>query len=477
MIAFEYLAFVQSPGSSALTAGSVVDEWLFADTSPAGAAEYALVSYAPAVAPTRRSRLGGSGAVAEVDDVITVHCLGGTATQAVAAYERLVAALDAAERWANEEQTDVIQVRMRVLGGTVGELAATVLGPSEGGPVAQAAPQWDQAIGAFVIRNVTLRFRRRGLLLAPAADAPVTSPTATTGEIMTCTLPASHPVLSPARVDVLGVDASDSASGYLLVAGTAAQLQIVNLASYVNNLSGTSTVAESAGNYSRSGTIRRFTAASAATVMTVGGTISIPSRCATAHVFVNARPGSAAAAWSLRIRHTDNGGLVTDDVVSSLGARVPVPQNATVNLVYLGTIARVEQWNTIILEAFVTAPSYPQTLDIDTLVLLAEDDTTTIVYAAGMSVTSTITTFTLDPRPLVGVGPRGTRRLAANDGFSAPLRETGDSYTQQRGNVLAGLAYLNVPGTTRWRPGNVGPSGPATLQLKAARWKGYRVPQ
>ncbi len=472
MIPFSYLAFVQVSST-----GVIADEWVFADPAPGGAAQYTLVSYAPAVAAHRRSRLGGAGDYDETTDTLTVHVLGGTAAQCVANYDRLMLALDTAARWSAEQGAEVIQVRAQILGGTVGELAAVVLGPAPGEAPATPAPQFDETIGVWAIRGVALRFRRRGLWLEPATEN-ATGTTATTGEIMTATL-ADHDVLSPIYVAAEGVNAASNPQGYLLTAGEAAQFQIYNARDW-GAVAGGANVVDVATNYSRSGTILRFTAASAATAMRADyAAVSLPARCQVAHVFCNARPGSAAAQWALRVDHADAGASIGTGP-TSIGTVRPVPQAAAVGLVYLGTIARVERWSVIRITAFVTAAAFPQTLDLDTIVLLAEDDTTGILYADGplLVYDNNTSLASIDPRPLADVAPRVTARAQVADTFAATINYAGDAYLQQRGAALAALWYLTLaPATSVWRPTTTGPAGPATARVRVRRWKGYRVPQ
>ena len=471
MINYEYLAFVQVS-----SAGLITDEWAFADTTPNGGGEYALVEYTPGVAPVRRSRLGGGGGFDEVADRLTVHCLGGTPAQAVAAYERLIGALDAAVRWEAEETSDTIHIRARIADGTVGELAAVVLGPVPGEPPASASAAWDQGIGTWAVRNVTLGFRRRGLLLLPTNDSPVTSSAVSVGDIATVSL-SNHPALSPTRIDLRQSTGTGLAlQGYVLTAGEAAQLQIINASSFGAG-DAASSVADAA-NFARGGSIARLTAASAATAMSLSFTsITIPARYSTAHVFCNVRPGSAAATWDLQAVHGDASFTVSStDRASSIGRRVAVPQTATVSLLYLGTISRVEAWGQLMLIAGVMAPAFPQTLDINTIVLLGDNDAANIIYSPLMFATSTDTILTADPRPLLGVTPFATSRALIGDSLTRNMRTTGDLYVQQRGAVLAGVLYaIDTPATAAWRPATGGTV--ITTSLTARRWRGWRVPQ
>ena len=153
-----------------------------------------------------------------------------------------------------------------------------------------------------------------------------------------------------------------------------------------------------------------------------------------------------------------------------------VPQTATVSLLYLGTISRVEAWGQLMLIAGVMAPAFPQTLDINTIVLLGDNDAANIIYSPLMFATSTDTILTADPRPLLGVTPFATSRALIGDSLTRNMRTTGDLYVQQRGAVLAGVLYaIDTPATAAWRPATGGTV--ITTSLTARRWRGWRVPQ
>jgi hypothetical protein len=467
MIPFQYLALCQVS-----SAGVVTAEWNFTD-----GARYELVNYVPTVAGRRRSRLGGNGDYADVTDSLTVHVVASSAAQCVANLDSLILALDTAARWRDEQGADVIHIRAQVQATTVGTLAAVVFGAAFDTPPASPSPTFDETTGRWIIRDVVLRFVRRGLWLTPTQDTAATG-TITVGEIATVAL-ASHPTLSPTRFQFEGVDWADNAIGYVLAASEAAQMQIFNCSSS-GTINGGASVADAAGNYARGGNVLRFTAASGATVMNAAYLpLTIPNRCTVAHLFCNARPGSAAAAWDVQAIAADNANFLSS-APSWSGVRVPVPAATTVSLMYLGAATRVEAWSTLQLVARVSASAYPQTLDLSTLVILAEDDTSSILYVSANPsiVLSSFNTLTVDPRPLSHISPMVSRRDSVGDTYVIAHQALGEAYSQQRGAALATMLYaIKSSASTVWRPTNTGPSGPATLLARASRWKGYRVPQ
>lgn len=458
MINYEYLAFVQVS-----SAGLITDEWAFADLSSKDGGEYALVEYAPVVAPLRISRLGGSGSYDEVAETLTVHCLGSTPSAAVAAYERLIGALDIAARWLDEEADNVIQVRVRTIESTVGELAAVVLGAMPGEPPASVSATWDQGLGMWAVRNVALRFRRRGLWLNPTQDT-ATSSTVAYGELMTATL-ANQATASPCIARVRGVTGGASGvNGYVMLGAAADQFSILNAKD--GGLAGGVGVADG-GTNSRSGTIVRFTAASGATSMFVSFSISsFPARFKRLHVFCNLN-NSNTSVWSIFASHFFPPPYSETDV--TLTKALPTLNNRT-RYFYLGALSTIEAWNSILVRlTCIDAPSYPRTIEMDTIVLVGEDDSTGLIAFADIDVA--VSDLTLNPRALSAPSPLVSQNNSGTGAFQGPLTATGDAYIQQRGANLCGIAYIEPSsGLGLWRI-----SG--TVALNAARNRGYRVPQ
>lgn len=471
MIPFSSLALVQVD-----TSGAVVDAWVFADPAPGDVGEYALVSYSPGIAPVRRSRLGGAGEYDEVADQLIVHVMGGTPAQAVGAFERLMGAFDQAERWGREISPEGVQIRGQIQGGTVGELACMVLGAMPDQPPATPSPQPDELTGGWVIRDVTLAFRRRGLWLDPDPE------TTATGNEPVGTLMASYwsggtwPTLSPMQVDLISDDDGYSGevmtSAFWLMAGDTSQFAIID----VSSMAGTgATVAESAANFALSGTsTRRITpGTSALVVMTIlsAAYASIPSRCATLHVFAHVRPASATPAWAMR---------AADSGYISVTPWASVPQIAGTSVVYLGALTRGQDgWRTISIEIVCVASSYPQTLDVDSIIFLAEDETTQILALNGASFQMDMTAdvgWRVDARPLAGVSPRALYQSYPSASTQIGFSVLGDMYVQSRGSGLCGMLYA-APGTSVWRMRNSGASAVVDCSLAALRWRGYRVPQ
>lgn len=140
--------------------------------------KYANARYAPTIAPRRPSSLAGQSVYGEVEDEILVDVLGETPAEAAANVETLLGILGQAQEWWEGDATDAIQVRAQAQGpGT--PVAATIYGPTPGTP--PAAIQVDEATQApgarYIVRDVSLRFVRRGRWLATRESVAGTADT------------------------------------------------------------------------------------------------------------------------------------------------------------------------------------------------------------------------------------------------------------------------------------------------------------
>jgi hypothetical protein len=138
--------------------------------------EYALVSYAPTIAPINPIQITGSMPYTEVVDEITVDVLGSTPAICTANAERLLRTLEGADQWfrglANQfgDITPLLIV-VEVQGSAVGRLGAAIVGYVPDDTPATVNPEFDQTYGRWVIRGVTVRLRRRGAWYAGAIES------------------------------------------------------------------------------------------------------------------------------------------------------------------------------------------------------------------------------------------------------------------------------------------------------------------
>lgn len=126
-----------------------------------------LASYVPGITTRRRSQLGGRGPYVDVVDTLQLHASGPTPAAAYAALDAIAARIDQAELFWRGEPTNPVILYVRPQFSTEGApSAAAVLGWEGERPVAWPWPK-PSADGTFVIRDVTLRFRRAGLWTLP----------------------------------------------------------------------------------------------------------------------------------------------------------------------------------------------------------------------------------------------------------------------------------------------------------------------
>lgn len=212
MLDFDYVAIRE-----VTAAGAEGERFLL--NAPGGS--YALVRYRPAVASRRAGSLAGQSTYTDVVDTITVHVLGDTVGAAQSALERLVGIIDQAGEWWSGEDTNMVEVRVRVRDPGAVFLSATILGPPRGDEPVSYDPEFDTPVapGRWVIQNVELRFIRRGRWLADRES--VTLP-ASTGNptVETITWADSQGrVRAPAGIelDISGGSVADNIDGALLI--------------------------------------------------------------------------------------------------------------------------------------------------------------------------------------------------------------------------------------------------------------------
>lgn len=474
MIPFDSVSFIEieslTPPIPGSNYGTVLREWDLL------AGNYALQAYAPAVAPWRRSRLGGDGSYEEVEDEIVVTIAGGTAAACVQAYDALFQVLDQAAQWWRGDAVNAIQIRMSVRGGTAGELAAAVLGPPPGDVPGSVNPDWDDGAGAYVIRDVALRFGRRGALLGitPATAAA----TVVTGEIATLTWAESSPNLSPVdlRVQPTSASAGITVSGYVF-AGPPGSIGIAPITGYgVGPPGGVTTVADT---NARSGAILRYVPpdANPRAIGGVGGySVPISATYRRAFMFALARHawsgGSATVTFTIAARVIN----YSSGVVTLTTLPVVVPATNAVSVVYLGQIAIPgEVWPSVGVVIQSSAASAVDRLDLSDLYFVADaGDATTVLAITSTEYVANATAATIAPRLLTDPTPQVvSRETGAPNNVWLALNAFGDRVVQQRGTQLLACSLM-VGGN--WRPTNIGGSL-VNVTITGLRSLAYRVPQ
>ena len=289
MSAFSVLALETISGANAAVGVTVVTGSLFLTNT----AEYALVSCDLGMTARKVSALGGASPYTDVPVELTVHVIGTTAARCAQAMERLVTLIAQARRWENRENVDGVRLRMRLQGGT-SDYACMLLGPEENEPPTSFVIEEVaiNSVNVFMVRNVTLRFIRRGLLYKTAAQSGTSAATGTK-EVGSCTFATSSDIPVPTSLTILrdSVGSTSELPGYLIVA---VQNGIQRLAASNFIGAGTST-AESAANRPIGANIRRFTGAGTASA-DISANVSTWMGMA---VLATVRPNSAGATWTV----------------------------------------------------------------------------------------------------------------------------------------------------------------------------------
>lgn len=256
-------------------------------------ADYALVSCDLGITARKRSALGGASPYTDVPVELAVHVIGSTAALCAAAMERLITMVAQARRWENRENVDGVRLRMRLQGGGT-DYICMLLGPPDGEPPTSFAIEEVaiNSVNVFMVRDVMLRFIRRGLLYKTTAVTATSSATALK-TVGSCTFAASSDIPVPTVLKFTPASAEVGFKPGLLVVTALNGIQRVNAKD--GSLTGSVvSFADSAANRSVSGNVARFTAP--------GGTAAIPISTVTwtqIAVFATVRVNTVGGAWDL----------------------------------------------------------------------------------------------------------------------------------------------------------------------------------
>lgn len=485
MIPFSYLALVEV--NSLVTAATspynpVLNEW---DLTSANNGRYILVEYAPAVAPYRRSRLAGNGTLGDVLDQLTIHVVGATASACVANIEAILGVLDQAARWQRFETVNAIQIRAQVRQGTAGELASVILGPPPGEAPASVSPEFDEAIGQYIIRNVTLRFGRRGAWQS-APPTQYATAGAASQQIQTIAVPSQ---LAPAPYALaIGANATPAfpylaGSSRVLFGTSAADFTLIDAESLaVPNLVST------ASNLARGGAYASLTG-TGAQVQSLVATIPAFSR-GDVYLMMN---NSAEITVTVQLSDPRYISYSLTGASAGLVALTTTVPSGRSRPVFIGRVDTVTPLTRLWLQ--LTGPNTAaEVAQIDTIVVhrdvgigtgsIALDPSAIVPYGA---TTDRLNPLTIDPGALTQPSPSvyQSERTILFDPF-ATVSYAGDPYLESVGSTIAVLPLLCAP---RESPIITNPNGmfvpqttlaggtPVLFVLTARRPATYRVPQ
>lgn len=445
---------------------------------------YALVSYAPGVAPLKDSMLGGAGPYDVVTDQIVVHAMGTTAALAYQAAERLNTILDQAKRWWNNEQVSVVLLRATAQDSTIGPLSAVVRGRPQGGPHNLALPVvWSELFGKYVIQNIQITFLRHSEWFGATQTA--TSNTAGMPSVLSATFaagaldrwsPTVTTLSGPLRRSVLALQI-----GYLITA-PADHIEVIEGEAMTASGGGTATITADAANHASGGSVMRMSNAPAQLQLEKAFSAGFAANAFLVGVYavirVNGTPTNPITMRLTLFRNTgpQDGPTITIDK-SYLGtANIPQP-------VFLGVVSGARPFTKVMV--ITEWLDNPVTIDLDYIVCVALDrapdvgivastiDPNFYIPFTGVSSTSPLSVV-YDPQAL-------TQPQVAVTGFEAttstdePWWYSGDAYLVSKEATVTGL-WLATMGAF-WRPWDTTAGAQITFTLAYSRRAAYLVPE
>lgn len=446
---------------------------------------YALVSYAPTVAPLRESLLGSQGPYDVVVDTITVHAMGATAALAYAAADKLQQLLEQAFRWWQGERVSAVTLRAMAQDSVLASpVVALVRGRAPGGPAGLSLPvMWHEYYGKFVIQNITLQFVRGPEFLGATQTA--TSNTAAMPSVLTATFAAGAVTNQTPMVAALSGPLNRSSLalqlGYLLIAPQN-RIVVIEGESMTKTGTGTATITADAAAHASAGSVMRLSGAPAQVQLSATLAAAFAANAYQVAVYAVIRVnGTPAQPITMRAQLYRNSAFVAGPTVPITYSYFGVPN--VPQPVFLGIIDGALPFTSIMIVTIWLENTV--TIDIDYIVCIALNNAadaravaTVIdpnIYTpfAGASATSPLT-VTYDPQALTQPVPAVTGREAAT-GTDEPWPISGDAYLVSKEAVVTAL-WLATQGTS-WRPWDTTSAAQITFTLALTRRAPFLVPQ
>jgi hypothetical protein len=336
-------------------------------------------TWAPTIAPRRRSRLGGL-VYEDVVEEIELIVRGSTAAVALSNLAALHALLDQAERWYAGEKVGAVTVRYQPHGSTLADpLRALVLGRPGDDSTLALPPTMNDVGMLFEISGVLLRFVRRGQWLLPAEAAAGAATTHSMPFEGSRAFGTTHLPSSPLNVRLGGFTATSTPvipESFMLVSTDADRIHLLSsdtaTATDFTTYSGGATAANFAGagvlRYTAAGTSRMTSGA-----MAISSGFSDEARVV--GVIATVRSTSGTTNWTVSATLSGKGVSVeTPDYI------IPDDFGFLPKVVFLGTVVS-ERANFTSLVLNVTSDDGNGALDFDIVKLIALDDEYTRVLA------------------------------------------------------------------------------------------------
>jgi hypothetical protein len=330
--------------------------------------------WAPSIAGMRKSPFGGVSLYNDVEEEMTLHIKGATAAAAYSNLATISRLMDIADRWSNGENVSPVFIEYAPQGSTVSSdsapLKAIILGRASGDESSgtQLDVQFNEAGNYFVIKNVRIRFWRRGVwcLATPVSSNSSTSNGRT---VLAPTISAAYDPYAAYKL-TLAPQANIQAftSGFVLT--SEAEIASITSADFNSASARFSTVAESSSNRpaDTGNNVWRFTPNST-NYETFYQDTGLATNCREADVFVVLRMNTSnditlyaeARAGATPIPNT-----ATTPITITAGTTTP-------QIVYLGTITSRDA-NFTIVNIYVksSTASGAATVDFDTVVLVSK---------------------------------------------------------------------------------------------------------
>lgn len=435
---------------------------------------YALLGYAPGVAPLRDNQLGDSP-YADTLDSLTFQAIGCTASEAYQAAGAVNALLDQARRWWKGENVSAVRIKMQPQNSSNSPLEALVKGRAIGGPAnLQLEVTHQQNYGKFVSNTLSIQFLRRGQLLGTTDTAA--SASTNNGEIMDAAFGASWAALSPLQVELSGFSYSATPTiptSVLMLTNSTAKLNAAPTPTAgVISGAGTATNFNDAGNFPVGGGtfVTRFST-TLNTVYAISGFGTLGTRQVFVATMRNNTPG---VTWT-----------ITPSLVSQFGAGTSIGRTFTFSattptIVVIGVFV-LPQLNSFFsseLRLSLT-PSAAATLDLNNLVWMSLDDPYTSRMIS-IGATSLVNPGVSTTPQLISVDHRATSKPAP----AVAMKQSGADLIDISRDGNPWLSHLGTqiravwlaPSGSSWRFRNATPATVANV-LTANRRRAYLVPE
>jgi hypothetical protein len=440
----------------------------------AGSNDYSVSSWSPAVAARRRGQLAGQGPYSNVVESMVISIADPVLTN-LAKLSQLMAQ---AEAWAEGEQVAPVQIHYKPHSSSANTLMAAILGPARPGePMIVPPRNFGISPVTKMLDGVTLRFLRRGAWLG-ASNNQVSS-AATIPSVRTVTFSGAAAVAaSPVDANLIlagaanvGNDLPDSFSVFASDSNRIGLFEAEDMTA-----TGFTSVADAA-NGASGGNVLRYTPSGTAITQTGQKVVTSVIDQSSRRIAFLANFRNNSGTTSFKVRVAASAGTDPDGWTPwvTIGPDISAPV-----WINLGTLAFRKNLFAIRLQVQASAAS--GTLDIDTVVLVAMDDSTSRIISrhklAKGSVAATTTMNVLyEHRALSEIAPAAFYRRGALATGVFYESYGGDPYIVTTGTKLAALflACGNQTTPSRWRLQDIGGTA-VTVQLDATRYTAHLAP-